>query len=683
MFTLEPSTDDQKIQAYIEQLRSQIKYHNNLYYNLDAPSITDYEYDMLLQELSRLEKAHPEFITADSPTQQVGGIAKRTAGQLIAHDVPMLSLQDVFSPDEVTSFVNNILQELPDAEFVVEEKIDGLSMALRYVNGELQYAITRGDGVHMGEDVTANARQIEDVVQQLDTPLPYLELRGEVYMTKAHFAKVNEQQERAGKAPFANPRNCAAGTLRQLDTKITKERHLSMFIFNLQKVEGATWTTHTEAYEFMKSQGIAIIHNYEICHTAAEVQAAIEHIGKRRYQLPYNIDGAVIKVNSFAQRNILGATSKVPRWAIAYKYPPEQKSTILRRIELSVGRTGRITPTAVFDPIELSGTMVERATLHNQAYIDALDVRIGDTIVVYKSGDIIPKISNVILEKRPANTIAYKLPRTCPVCQHAVIVDDKADIRCSNPLCPAQLERRIINFVSRDAMDIKGFGEKNIQKLISEKYIHDYADLYYLEAKRDELIAQGLIGKEKNTDKILEAITKSKNNELWRLIVGLGINNIGKAAAKAICEKFHSLDELMAASTDELLEVEDLGEISAQAIRDFFADEQSLVIIDKFRKAGVNLVVIVQQIIAEDAPLAGLNFVITGSFSKVSRTEIANLLAAHGGSVKSAVSKKTDYLIVGEAAGSKLTKAQNLGIKTMDEEAFFRFMQEHGIILGS
>ena len=399
-----------------EELKKQILYHNDRYYNQDDPEISDYEYDMMMQELKELEKKHPEYITSDSPTQKVGGSAKREAGVLVRHNVPMLSLQDVFSKEEVYEFVEQMQEQLDDPTFVVEYKIDGLSMALRYVDGKLNLAVTRGDGVLQGEDVTANARVIKDVKKKLKDPIEYLEVRGEVYMTNEAFEKVNEMQEIKGKKLFANPRNCAAGTLRQLDSAITKQRNLSMFVFNIQDARGRQFVSHSEGYEYLKQQGIKIIEDYYICKTADEVWKAIEAIGENRDKLKYDIDGAVVKIDSFADRQKLGSTSKVPRWAIAYKYPPEEKETKLLDIELSVGRTGRITPTAIFEPVRLCGTTVSRATLHNQDFIDDLDIRIGDTIVVYKSGEIIPKVKRVIKEKRPADSVPYHIGNTCPVC---------------------------------------------------------------------------------------------------------------------------------------------------------------------------------------------------------------------------------------------------------------------------
>ena len=655
------------IKQKIEDLRQKILYHNDLYYNQDNPEISDYKYDMMMQELKRLETDHPEFITADSPTQKVGGTAKRQAGVLVKHDVPMLSLQDVFSRGEVDTFVENMQDELDSPEFVVEEKIDGLSLALRYRDGVLERAITRGDGVVQGEDVTANALQIKDVKKKLKDKLPYFEVRGEVYMTRQAFALVNEKQELLGKRLFANPRNCAAGTLRQLDSKITKERGLSMFIFNLQKAEGKEFVSHTQAYEFMHRQGMKIIHSYKVCKTKDEVWQAIEEIGARRGVLPYDIDGAVVKVNDFAQREAVGATSKVPRWAVAYKYPPEEKDTRVIDIELSVGRTGRITPTAVFEPVQLCGTKVERATLHNQDFINELDIRIGDTVRVYKSGEIIPKVRCVVKEKRPENTQPFIIGDYCPVCGARTIRDDKADIRCSNPHCPAQIERWIINFVGRDAMDIKGFGMMYIKTLIDNGYIKDPSDIYNLYTYRDELIAKGLIGKEKNTDKLLAAIENSKKNAPWRLLCGLGILNIGKAAARSLLNHFGSFDKLAQASEEEIKEVNDIGDISAKQVYDFFQAEDNRKMLEKFKRAGVNME---QEITVAGGKFAGLTFVLTGTLTTMSRNEAAELIQSLGGKAASSVSKKTNYVVAGENAGSKLMKAENLGIKILSEAEF-------------
>lgn len=657
----------------IKELRDQIAYHSDRYYNQDSPEITDYEYDMMMQELKAIEKEHPELVTPDSPTQKVGGTAKRTAGVLVRHNVPMLSLQDVFSKEEIYEFVTQMKEQLDDPEFVVEYKIDGLSMALRYENGELALAETRGDGINFGEDVTANAKVISDVKKKLKSAPEYLEVRGEVYMTNAAFDAVNEKQELLGKKQFANPRNCAAGTLRQLDSAVTKERNLSLFIFNIQDVRGMQFKTHTEGYEFLKKQGIKVIDDYKVCKTADEVWEAITAIGENRGNLAYDIDGAVVKINRYADREVLGATSKVPRWAIAYKYPPEEKESKLLDIELSVGRTGRITPTAVFEPIRLCGTSVSRATLHNQDFIDELDIGIGDTIVVYKSGEIIPKVKEVKKEKRPSDWKRFLIPEVCPVCGAKTERErDTADIKCTSPNCPAQLERHIMNFVGRDAMDIKGFGTVYIEELVRMGYIKDVADIFALREHREELIEQGIIGKEKNTDKLLDAIEKSKTNDAYKLLTGLGIPNVGKAAAKAIMKHFKTMENLQNASLEELTAVNDIGEISAACIRNFFAEEKNQQIIARLREWGVNMDA--EEMETIDSVLSGKTVVVTGTLPSLGRKEAQTLIEQYGGKVSGSVSKKTDYVLAGEAAGSKLTKAQELGIAVISEEELLEML---------
>ena len=665
--------DIKEVKKELNRLRKEIRHHNNCYYNNDEPEISDYEYDQLMLQLKKLEADYPELVTKNSPTQMVGGNARREAGVLVAHDVPMLSLQDVFSRQEVEEFVTSAIEHLDNPEFVVEEKIDGLSLALRYRDGVLAQAITRGDGIIQGEDVTDNAKVIKDIKEKLKEPLPYFEIRGEVYMSREAFAKVNARQELLGLKQFANPRNCAAGTLRQLNSKVVKDRQLSMFVFNLQRVEGREFASHTEAYEFMKKQGIKVIHNYQVCHTASEVMGAIDRIGASRGELPYDIDGAVVKLNSFAQRQALGETSKVPRWAVAYKYPPEEKETKLLNIELSVGRTGRITPTAVFEPVQLCGTKVERATLHNQDFIDGLDIRIGDTIKVFKSGEIIPKVRSVCHEKRPVGTVPFLIGDTCPVCGHKAVREvDTADIKCTNPSCPAQLENHIINFVSRDAMDIKGMGEQNIHALIEGGYIHDIGDIFNLAVHRDELIAKGVIGKEKNTDKLLAAIEKAKENEPQRLVTGLGIAGIGKAAARELMLHYGSIDALAEADVESIQQVRDIGSIGSQAIYEYFRDDVNRDILRRLREYGVNMEL--QDTGIVDDVLAGKTVVVTGTLPTLSRNDAKNMIEAHGGKAAGSVSKKTDYVLAGEAAGSKLVKAQELGITIIDEAEFLQMI---------
>lgn len=655
-----------------EELRKLIEYHSDRYYNMDSPEISDYEFDMMMRELKAIEKEFPELKTPESPTQRVGGTAKREAGVLVRHNVPMLSLQDVFSKEEVYEFVEELQKQLEEPEFVVEYKIDGLSMGLRYEEGELKLAVTRGNGIEYGEDVTENARVIEDVVRKLQEPVPYIEIRGEVYMTNEAFDRVNEQQELMGKKLFANPRNCAAGTLRQLDSQITRERKLSMFIFNIQEVRGAEFATHTEGYEYLKRNHVKVIDDYKVCKTADEVWDAICKIGENRGNLAYDIDGAVVKINRFDQRRQLGATSKVPRWAIAYKYPPEEKETTLLNVELSVGRTGRITPTAIFEPVRLCGTSVSRATLHNQDFIDQLDIGIGDHIMVYKSGEIIPKVRQVLKEKRPEGTVRFQIPEVCPVCGARTVREkDTADIKCVSPSCPAQLERHIMNFVGRDAMDIKGFGTVYIEELVRLGYLKDIADIYELKEHREELIGQGIIGKEKNTDKLLAVIEKSKSNEAWQLLTGFGIPNVGKAAAKSILKKFSNIQALMAASLEELTAVNDIGQVSAGCIRDYFDEEKNRRIIERLIAAGVNMESGEQ---ASGGRFEGMTFVITGTLPGMDRKEAQTMVEANGGKVSGSVSKKTTYLLAGENAGSKLAKAQELGTKIIDEAEFRKML---------
>ncbi len=658
-----------------KQLTQLIRKHMEYYYDQDDPQITDHEYDELMQELKAIEKEHPEFVTPDSPSQRVGGSAKREAGVLVRHNVPMLSLQDVFSKEEVFEFVADMQKQLQDPEFVVEYKIDGLSLVLRYEDGLLKLAETRGDGINFGEDVTANARVIKDVKKKLKQPLPYLEIRGEVYMTNADFERVNERQELAGKRVFANPRNCAAGTLRQLDTAVTKERGLSMFVFNIQQESGGDFKTHTQGYEYLKKQGIPVIQDYRICHTAQEVWEAVCAIGENRGNLPYDIDGAVVKLNSLADRRKLGATSKVPRWAVAYKYPPEEKIAKILDIEVSVGRTGRITPTAIFEPVRLCGTTVSRATLHNQDFIDQLDVGIGDYVKVYKSGEIIPKIREVVKERRDDHVQRFHLPEICPVCGTKTVREkDTADIKCPSPNCPSQVERRIINFVSRDAMDIKGFGSVYIEDLVRRGFIRDIADIFVLKEHRTQMIEEGLIGKEKNTDKLLDAIEGAKQRDAYQLLTGFGIPNVGKAAAKAVMKQFGTIENLAAASVEQLVEVPDIGEVSAGCIQRFFQDASNQEMIRRLKEEGVNMAYIRQE--GESEQFAGMTFVITGTLPNMERKQAAELIERNGGKVSGSVSKKTTYLLAGDNAGSKLTKAEALGVNVISEEKLLEMIKE-------
>ncbi|HIY32749.1 MAG TPA: NAD-dependent DNA ligase LigA [Candidatus Evtepia faecavium] len=652
-----------------KQLREVLNHHSDLYYNQDAPEISDQEYDGLMRELKALEKVHPELITPDSPTQRVGGSAKRTAGVLVAHRVPMLSMQDLFTQEEVDHFISDCQEKLGEGiTFLVETKIDGLSMALRYENGNLVTAITRGDGRTFGEDVTANAKVIDDVAVTLRHPIPYLELRGEVYMTDAAFEAVNERQELLGKKPFANPRNCAAGTLRQLDAAVTRERHLSFFVFNVQDIQGKDLSTHEEAYAYLKDCGVTVIAHYYVCKNREEIWKAIQAIGEMRGELPYDIDGAVIKVNDLALRAQLKDTAKNAGYQVAYKYPPEQKETVLREIELSVGRTGKITPTAIFDPVRLCGTTVSRCTLHNQDFITKLGICLGSTLRIEKSGEVIPKCVGVVPEKQPPDAQVFQIPMVCPVCGEPAVREDTADIKCVNLNCPAQLERLIGHFVGRNAMDIKGFGVVYVHDLIAEGYLKDVADIFTLAEHREALIQKGIVGKEKNTDKLLAAIEKAKANPPDRLLTGLGISNVGRSAAQVLMRHFGTLDALVQASEEEMMAIDDIGPISAHCVYTYFRQPHNLAVLQKLKAAGVNLVQEVAQAPEGDLPLFGKTVVISGTLPGLSREEAAALIQRYGGKVTGSVSKKTSFLLAGEGAGSKLEKAHALDIPVLSLE---------------
>ncbi|MCI8284591.1 MAG: NAD-dependent DNA ligase LigA [Firmicutes bacterium] len=669
--------DKKEAQLRMEELSKLLKYHNEKYFDEDSPEITDAEYDSLSREMRELEALYQDLAKEDSPTKKVGGSAKRTAGVLVKHRNPMLSIQDVFTKEEVFKFVEDMKEKLGEqTDFVVETKIDGLSLALRYEKGELVTAVTRGDGRDQGEDVTENAKVIDDVRHSLLDKPEYLEVRGEVFMENAAFDEVNQRQELLGKKPFANPRNCAAGTLRQLDSAVTKERKLSMFVFNLQEARGVSFETHEEVYKFLEKNGVKVIENYYVCRTAEEVWESVEKIGSMRGDLPYDIDGAVVKLNNLEDRKRCPDTSKNGGYLIAYKYPPEEKETVIRDIELSVGRTGRITPTAIFDTVRLCGTNVSRATLHNQDYIDDLDLGIGDTAVVYKSGEIIPKIKKVIKEKRPEGIERFRIPKVCPVCGAPAVKDeDTADMKCTSSACPAQIEGNIINFVGRDAMDIKGFGEVYVAELIRQGFISDISDIYRLKDHRDELIELGIIGKEKNTDKLLKAIEESKKNTPDRLMTGLGIPNVGKTASRSILRYFGSFRAAADASVDELIEVNDVGGITAEAVRAYFDNESNIRIMERLAAEGVNMEMPESER-GEEQIFAGKTFVITGTLPTMDRKAAAEIIEDRGGKVTGSVSKKTDYLLAGEAAGSKLVKAEQLGTAVISEA---EFMQMAGI----
>ena len=653
-----------------KKLIDEIDYHMDRYYNQNEPEISDYEYDQLMIKLKEAEKEHPEWVTPDSPSQKIGGVAMREAGVKVNHDVPMLSIEDVFDKADVSAWIAKVKEVHPDAEFSVEAKIDGLSMTLRYERDsmgklKLYLAETRGDGL-IGEDVTANALVIPDVKQYLDLPYDSLQIRGEVYMSHEDFERFNSQQELKGAKLAANPRNLAAGTLRQLDANITKERGLKMFVFNVQQGPEELTESHCKGLDILNNHGVATVFHKK-CKTDEEVLQVIDEIGNLRGEFPFDIDGAVVKIDQVAYRNDFSTSAKYTNGHIAYKYPPEEKETKLLDVELSVGRTGRVNPTAIFEPIRLCGTTVSRATLHNQDFIDDLDIGIGDTIVVYKSGEIIPKVKNVVHSKRPEGVSTYKIPNKCPVCGGEVSRDsDTADMKCTNPSCPAQLVRHIINFVSRDAMDIKGFGDVYVEDLVKLGYIKDIADVFALKSHRDELIEKGIIGKEKNTDKLLNMIEDAKSNDAYRLFTGFGIPNVGKAAAKALLGQFKDIEKIMTLTKEELIEVNDIGEVSAKSIYDYLHDPVNIDIINRLKAAGVNMVEAEKEGATEK--LSGLTFVITGTLPNMGRKECQELIELNGGKCSGSVSKKTNYLVAGEAAGSKLDKANALGVAVISEE---------------
>ena len=659
--------DMEELQTKYRELVKKIRYYNERY-EAAEPEISDHEYDELMQELKAMEKEHPELSEAASPTKTVGAKVRREAGVTVTHRVPMLSIEDVFEKADVAAYVKDVWEKFPDAAFAVEQKIDGLSMTLRYEGGKLVLAETRGDG-YVGEDVTVNAKAIPDVPQEI-AETDYLEVRGEVYMCLADFDRVNEEQERLGKRTFANPRNCAAGTLRQLDPEMTKKRGLSFFVFNVQDGPAAYQEAQTNGLAALRGLGFRTVPS-TLCRTVDEILAEIDRIGQMRGELGYDIDGAVVKLDETALRAWFTAASKYSPGHIAYKYPPEEKETIVRSIEVSVGMTGRLNPTAVFDPIRLCGTMVSRATLHNQDFINELHIGLGDTVVVYKSGEIIPKIRRSVPEKRPEGTEDFRLPDICPACGEKVVREaGMSDVKCVNPSCPAQLERHIINFVGRDAMDIKGFGEEIALKLVREGFLSDIADIYALHARRDELLEKKIIGREKSTDKLLAAIEASKGNEPWRLVAGLAIPNIGRTSAQTLLMHFGTVDALEKADREARLAAPDIGEVTADAVLAFFGSEKGRGLIERFREAGLRMEAEKK---TGGTGLAGLTFVVTGDVVHFpNRNELSSFIAANGGKCAGSVSKKTTALIANDAASNtgKNKKARELGIPILTEEEF-------------
>ena len=655
----------QEQQARAEELRRQINYHNDRYYNQDAPEISDYEYDKLLRELEQLEADYPALKTPDSPTQRVGGEASVKFSP-VEHLVPMESLHDSFSHEEIVDFDRKVRETAAEPVYIVEPKIDGLSVSAEYRNGVFVRGSTRGDG-RVGEDITDNLKTIRSLPMKLNKPLPYLEVRGEVYMSLDSFERLTAQQELREEKPFKNPRNAAAGSLRQKDARITKERSLDIFVFNIQQIEGETLTSHQQSLDYLQALGFTVLPFYHRCETVEEVLNKIEEIGEQRGELPFQIDGAVIKVDSFAQRTRLGSTAKFPRWAEAYKYPPEEKETVLLDVEINVGRTGVLTPTAIFEPITLAGTTVSRATLHNEDFIREKDICIGDTVLLRKAGEIIPEVVSVV--RHQENAVPFTMPKVCPSCGSPVAYENReAALRCTNTDCPAQLLRHMIHFVSRDAMEIDGLGEKVLQQLVQNDLIHSPLDLYRL-TREDILSLENK--KDKSADNLLQAIKTSKGNDLYRLLFALGIRHIGQKAAKLLANTFHTLDAVAAAKEEDIAAIEGFGTIMAQSTAAYFALDESRKLVKEVRQLGINTVDLSPPVTAaEDSPFFGKTFVITGTLPHYKRTEAAAVIESLGGKVASSVSKKTDYVLAGEEAGSKLTKAQTLGITILDEAVF-------------
>lgn len=651
----------------VEELRAVIEKNNRLYYDQDAPELEDFEYDALMRELRALENQFPQLLTEDSPTQKVGGTASSKLPK-VTHSVKMESLLDAFSYDELRDFDRRVRDAGIEPEYVVEIKIDGLSCSLEYENGELVRASTRGDGV-VGEDVTANVRAIKKIPKKLKNAPEFLEVRGEVYMPHEAFQHLCAEQELQGAAPFKNPRNAAAGSLRQKDAKITGSRGLSIFIFNVQQVRGKELTTHAESLDYLKSLGLPVSPRYHIVHDIEDAIKEIEQIGQNRSKLDFDMDGAVIKVNHFAQRDLMGSTNKFPRWAIAFKYPPEVKETTLRSIEVAVGRTGVLTPTACFDPVFLAGTTVARATLHNEDFIRQFGLCIGDTIQVRKAGDIIPEVIGVVCH--PEDAVPYQMPKVCPSCGAPVVhLEDEAALRCVNPECPAQSLRNIIHFASRDAMDIDGLGTAVATQLVEKGLVHTVSDLYDLTL--EQLLTLEKF-KEKKATNLLHAIENSKQNNLDKLLFGFGIRNIGDKAAALLAEHFGTLEAIREADIEKISEINGFGGVMGQSVVEFFAKDGTTDLIRRLADAGVNMTWKGEP---KGDKLAGMTLVVTGTLETLSRNEAEALIVKNGGKASGSVSKKTAYVVAGTAAGSKLTKAQALGVPVLTEEEFLAMLRD-------
>ena len=660
--------DKKQAKERIEELRKKTEYYAKKYYDEDKPEISDFEYDMLMVELRNLEKEFPEFKSKDSLTEKVGGHVKE-GFQKVTHEVPLQSLQDVFSIEEVNEYIEKTNEKanennIENKKYVGETKIDGLSAALEYKEGKFVRGATRGNGL-VGEDVTENLKTIKTIPMELNEKIN-ITVRGEVFISKKDFEKMNKKREEEGEELFANARNAAAGSLRQLDSKITKTRPLDIYIFNVQKIEGKEFNSHFEELEYLEKLGFNVNPVRIPCKDEKEIEDAIKKIGKEREKLTFDIDGAVVKVDDLKFREILGQTSKTPRWAIAYKYPPERKETILKDIICQVGRTGVITPMAILEPVKVAGSTISKTTLHNEDFIKEKDLKIGDTVVIQKAGDVIPEIVEVKKNKRTGKEKDFEMPKTCPVCgAEAVREEGEAAIRCTGIECPAKLFRNLVHFASREAMNIDGLGESIIKQLLDRKLISNMADIYSLTL---EDVASLKKNGKKFAENLISAINRSKQNDLYRLITAFGIRHVGTKASKVLAKRYKTLDRLMNVTSEELSMVEDIGPIASNSIREFFLQDQTIDLINRLKQAGVNMEY--QQEEGEDDRFSGKTFVLTGTLEKYTRGEAANIIEKFGGKTSSSVSKKTDYVLAGEEAGSKLTKAQNLGVKIISEEEF-------------
>ena len=656
---------EQAIQE-LERLRELIRYHSQKYYTEDEPEISDFEYDRLYRQLENLEAEYPDLVTEDSPTRKVGAAGYNTFAPVV-HEVPLGSLHDSFSEDELRDFDRRVRETVPDPVYVVEPKFDGLSVALEYRDGRFVRGSTRGDGF-TGEDVTENIRTIRTVPKVLNEPVPFLEVRGEVYMSDASFERLCRRQELLGEKTFKNPRNAAAGSLRQKDPKITAGRELDIFVFNVQQIVGETLSRHDESLERLRALGFTVPPRYYVSGDMEEVLGDIRAIGEGRGDFDFPIDGAVVKVNDFAQREELGSTAKFPRWAEAFKYPPEEKETTLVDIEINVGRTGVLTPTGVFEPVTLAGTTVSRATMHNQDFITEKDIRVGSRVILRKAGEIIPEVVAVV--SSPADSVPFRLPEVCPSCGERVVrLEGEAATRCVNPSCPAQLLRTLIHFASRDAMDIDGLGPANLEQLVNAGLVRSPADLYELDA---QTLAQLDRMGQKSAENLIGAIARSKENDLYRLVFALGIPHIGAKAAQLLCGAFPSMSKIREATAEEFAMIDGFGEIMAREVEDFFKKESVIALVERLAALGLNMTARVKE--RGDA-LAGATFVLTGTLPTLSRKEATELIEQNGGKVSGSVSKKTGYVVAGEEAGSKLDKANALGIPVLTEAELLDMIQ--------